>query len=90
MNQLPEGQELTPSLLFIYFMIGFMIGVALTMTVLSLIRPLLPPDAVWVKALVIAPLLGGAFMGTRVTSAARLDRLRLSAAVKIALLGRRL
>lgn len=89
MSQLPEDQPLTPSLLFIYFMFGFMIGVALTMIALTFIRPLLPPDATWVKALVITPLAGGALMGSRVVTVARQGRLRLSAALKAALFGQR-
>ena len=88
MSQLPEGQELTPSLLFIYFMFGFIIGVTLTIAGLTLLRPLLPPDAAWVKALVVAPLVGGGLFGARVVSVARPSRLRLSAALKAALLGR--
>ena len=89
MSPLPEGQELTPSLLFIYFMFGFIIGLALTMIALTLLRPLLPPDAVWVKALVIAPLAGGALIGSRVISVARPNRLRLGAALSAALFGQR-
>ena len=89
MSQLPEGQELTPSLLFIYFMFGFIIGLALTMIALSLLRPFLPPDAVWVKALVIAPLAGGALMGSRVITVARPNRLRLGEALRVALFGQR-
>ena len=89
MSPLPEGQELTPSLLFIYFMFGFIIGLALTMIGLSVLRPFLPPNAVWVKALVIAPLAGGALIGSRVIAVARPSRLRLGAAVKAALFGQR-
>ena len=89
MSQLPEGQDLTPSLLFIYFMFGFIIGLALTMIALSVLRPFLPPNAVWVKALVIAPLAGGALIGSRVIAVARPSRLRLGAAVKAALFGQR-
>jgi len=89
MSQLPEGQELTPSLLFIYFMVGMIIGVFLTIVILTLLRPHLPPEALWVKALVFAPLVAGVFCGARVTSVARPQRLRLGAALKAAFTGSR-
>lgn len=87
MSQLPEGQELTPSLLFIYFMFGFLIGVILTMVCLSLIRPFLPMEALWVKTLVMSPLIGGIFMGNRVIAKAKPHRLSLFAAIKAAIFG---
>ena len=68
MNMNSEPKQLGPSLLFIYFMIGFVVGVVSCMILLMFIRPYLPVDAFWVKALVVAPLFTGGWLGRRVAS----------------------
>jgi hypothetical protein len=78
---------MTPSLLFIYFMMGWLIGALLTMVALSFARPLLPIDATWVKALVALPLLGGVLMGRRVVSKGKRGNLTLGSAIKASLFG---
>jgi hypothetical protein len=87
MSQLPEGQSLTPSLLFIYFMMGLLIGALLTMLALSFARPFLPVEAGWVKALVLAPLIGGPLFGARVMKKGKASNLTLGSAIRAAFFG---
>jgi hypothetical protein len=87
MMQLPEGQEMTPSLLFIYFMMGWLIGALLTMVALTFARPFLPMEAGWVKALVALPLVGGVLMGRRVVSKGKQGNLTLGSAIKASIFG---
>ena len=75
------SEPLGPSLIFIYFMIGFVIGMASAMIGLSLIRPYLPLEAAWVQALVFAPLVLGGGLGARVARIGARERLPLSAAL---------
>ena len=81
--------DLSPSLIFIYFMIGMVVGAATTMVGLSLLRPYLP-DAGWVRWLVIAPLFIGGTIGMRTARIGARERRPLSQALRGALgLGRR-
>lgn len=81
--------DLSPSLIFIYFMIGVVVGAATTMVGLSLLRPYLP-DAGWVRWLVFAPLFIGGVLGMRTARLGARERLPLSQALRGALgLGRR-
>ena len=83
MNQ--DHNQLGPSLIFIYFMIGFVIGVVSCMIILMLIRPLLPMDATWVQGLVFAPLLSGGLFGKRVASLGKKYQIPLGQALWFAL-----
>ena len=92
MNQEHDPQDpqrlsstLGPSLLFIYFMIGFVLGMSLTMVALTFLRPYLPLEAGWVKSLVLAPLILGGLLGSRTARSGRRDRLPLSQALLNAL-----
>ena len=58
--------EFGPSLTFIYFMIGFVLGAALSMIILILIKPLLPVNALVQYAGLLFPLLIGGLLGYRV------------------------
>ena len=82
------NQPLGPSLLFIYFMIGFVLGGVSTMIILSSLRPFLPLESPWIRALVFAPLLIGVALGARVAGIGKRERLPLSAALWRALGGR--
>ena len=76
-------------LVFIYFMIGMVVGAATTMVGLSLLRPYLP-DAGWVRWLVVAPLFIGGIIGMRTARIGAQERRPLSHALRGALgLGRR-
>ena len=79
------GSALGPSLLFIYFMIGFVLGMSITMVALSLLRPYLPLEAGWVKSLVFAPLIVGGLLGTRTAQSGGREHLPLSQALLNAL-----
>ena len=83
MSELPE--RLGPSLLFIYFMIGFVLGAFCTMVGLAFVRPFLPPEATWVSALVVAPLIFGSLLGWRVTHHGSRAQLSLGQALFTAL-----
>lgn len=73
-----------PSLTFIYFMIGFVLGACLSMVVLILIRPVLPTDT-FVKYLgLFLPLILGGVFGYRVSQGTKLQ-LPLSSAILYAL-----
>ena len=79
--KLQLSEPLGPSLVFIYFMIGFVIGMTSAMVGLSLARPYLPLEAAWVRALVFAPLVLGGGLGARVARIGARERLPLSAAL---------
>ena len=79
------GSALGPSLLFIYFMIGFVLGMSITIVGLSFIRPYLPLEADWVKGLVFAPLILGGLLGSRTARSGNRERLPLSQALLSAL-----
>ena len=81
------SEPLGPSLLFIYFMIGFVLGAVSTMIVLSLSRGALPSPAEerWVHYLVFAPLLVGGLLGGRAARFGARERLPLSQALRRAL-----
>ena len=81
----PDPNRLGPSLLFIYFMIGFVVGVVSCMILLMFIRPYLPVEALWVKALVIAPLFTGGFLGRRVAKLGKQYQIPLWQALLLAL-----
>jgi purine-cytosine permease-like protein len=83
------SEPLGPSLIFIYFMIGFVLGGALTMVLLSFMRPLLPLEASWVKLLVLAPLVIGGILGARIARIGSRERLPLSASIRRAFGGSR-
>lgn len=85
MNMNQEFKQLGPSLLFIYFMIGFVIGVVSCMILLTFIRPYLPIEASWVQALVFAPLVTGGFLGQRVSKFGKRYQVPLGQALKLAL-----
>ena len=78
------SEDLGPSLVFIYFMIGMVVGAAATMIGLSFSRPYLP-DAGWVRWLVIAPLIVGGVLGVRTARIGARERLPLSQALRGAL-----
>ena len=80
-----EPNQLGPSLLFIYFMIGFVVGVLGCMILLMFIRPYLPVDAFWVKALVITPLITGGLLGRRVVRFGKQYQIPLWQALLLAL-----
>ena len=65
-------------------MIGFVIGVVSCMIVLTFIRPYLPIEASWVKALVFAPLVTG-ILGQRVSKFGKRYQIPLGQALKLAL-----
>ena len=77
--------NLGPSLLFIYFMMGFVIGSILTMITLSFLRPFLPPNAEWINSLVLSPLFIGGGLGYRVARLGAKGPLLLSEALMCAL-----
>lgn len=82
----PQPQlELGPSLLFIYFMIGFVLGAVLSMVALTMLRPMLPLEALWVRWLVVSPLVIGGFLGGRVARIGARERASLSHALLRAL-----
>lgn len=66
-------------------MIGFVIGVVGCMLFLSFIRPYLPIDSFWVKALVFAPLITGGWLGRRVARFGKALQIPLSDALMLAL-----
>jgi hypothetical protein len=76
--------DIGPSLVFIYFMIGMVVGAAITMIGLSFARPYLP-DAGWVRWLVIAPLIMGGIIGVRTARSGARERFPLSQALRSAL-----
>ena len=80
--------DLGPSLIFIYFMIGVVVGAATTMIALSLARPYLP-NVGWVRWLVVAPLIMGGVIGVRTARIGARERLTLSQALRSALSLRR-
>ena len=73
-----------PSLTFIYFMIGFVLGVFITMVTLILIRPLLPITSFIQYIGLILPLIIGGFLGYRVAQGTK-HKLPLSTAIRQAL-----
>ena len=79
--------EFTPSIIFIYFMIGFVIGLSGTMIILSLLRPHLPMDELWAQCLVVSPLILGGLSGWRVDHFGRTEQLYLSQAILRGLFG---
>jgi len=83
------SEPLGPSLVFIYFMIGFVLGMAFTMIALSFARPYLPLEAGWARALVFAPFLVGGVFGKRVAGFGARETLPLSSALGRALGARR-
>jgi len=76
---------LSPSLLFIYFMMGLLLGALGCMALLTLARPALPLDAAWVRWLVLAPLPAGALLGWRTARLGGRRRLGLGGALRAAL-----
>lgn len=81
----PPEPRLGPSLLFIYFMIGFVLGATFTMVLLSFVKPLLSMEEAWVRSLVISPLVIGGLLGFRVAKIGHRYQLPLSDALKCAL-----
>ena len=51
--------ETSSSLKFLFFMFAFTIAVPLTMLLLASLRPLLPMESAWARALVLLPLVNG-------------------------------
>ena len=84
-SPLDPNSQFGPSLAFIYFCFGFVIGAAGTMLVLSLIKPYLPMDSGWIQSLVLAPLILGVLLGRRVAILGRRHLLTLSEAIICAL-----
>jgi hypothetical protein len=86
-SELRLSEPLGPSLLFIYFMIGFVLGAVVTMVGLSLSRGALPSPAevAWVRYLVFAPLVIGGLLGGRAARYGARERLPLSQALRRAL-----
>lgn len=84
-EELRLSEPLGISLIFIYFMIGFVIGAVSTMVALSFSRGYLPADAPWVPYLVIAPLIIGGILGGRASRIGARERLPLSRALRRAL-----
>jgi hypothetical protein len=76
-----NSNQFGPSLTFIYFMIGFVIGFILSIIILTLLRPYLPVEAVWVQSLVFAPLIIGLLIGSRVTKCGKREQLTLGRAI---------
>jgi hypothetical protein len=85
--ELRLSEPLGPSLLFIYFMIGFVLGAVCTMVGLTLSRAYLPSpaEAMWVGYLVYAPLVIGGALGGRAARIGARERLPLSRALRRAL-----
>ena len=77
----PNSNQLGPSLIFIYFMIGFVIGVVACMVVLTVLRPYLPVEDTWVKSLVFAPLVLGILFGSRVAKCGKREQIPLGQAL---------
>ncbi len=78
-------EPLSPSLKFIYFMMGLTLGAVGAMVILSLARPALPAEAAWVRWLVLAPLVCGALMGWRTARLGAQRQLGLGGALLAAL-----
>ena len=86
-SELRLTQPLGISLLFIYFMIGFVLSSIFTMIVLSLGRNFLPSPAevMWVRYLVVAPLVVGVLFGGRTAQIGARERLPLLKSLRRAL-----
>ena len=78
------SRDLGPSLVFIYFMIGMVLGAVVTVVALSMTRPYLP-KAGWVQWLVFAPLIIGGLLGFRTARLGARERVPLSVALRGAL-----
>ncbi|MEE2644673.1 MAG: hypothetical protein VYD19_07040 [Myxococcota bacterium] len=65
--------ETSSSLKFLFFMFAFTIAVPLTMLLLASLRPLLPMESAWARALVLLPLVNGIWAGRRSAAYARED-----------------
>ena len=76
-----NSNPLGPSLIFIYFMIGFVIGVVACMIILTFLRPYLPVENIWVKSLVFAPLVLGGLLGSRVAKCGKREQIPLGQAI---------
>ena len=73
------------SISFIYFCMGLIVGFVVSVIGLTLLRPLLPLDATWVKSLVLLPLVVGIGLGIRVARLGKQHNLPLFQAILCAL-----
>ena len=73
------------SISFIYFCMGLIVGFVVSVVGLTLLRPILPLDATWVKSLVFLPPIVGIGLGVRVAHLGKQHQLPLFQAILCAL-----
>ena len=85
MSSEPEF-EFTPSLKIIYFGVGFTLAAAGTAVLLTVFRPMVMAGPGWLRGIaMLGPLIIGIPFGLRVLGKGSRDNLRLSAAIKRAM-----
>ena len=78
-------QDFGVSISFIYFCMGLIVGFVFSVIGLTLLRPLLPLEATWVKSLVFLPPILGIGLGMRVARLGKQYQLPLFQAILCAL-----